>query len=61
MPFGSPEDVRTDVRRCRALAQAQGGGWLMNFSSSLGPEVPTENIRTFFEEAVGPQAPVTEH
>jgi uroporphyrinogen decarboxylase len=52
MPFGTPDDVRADVRRCRDLAQAQGGGWLLNFSSSLGPEVPPENIRTFFEEGI---------
>lgn len=27
------------------------GGWLLNFSSSLGPEVPEDNIRTYFEAA----------
>ncbi len=54
MPFGTPDDVRTDVRRCRELARAQGGGWLMNFSSSLGPEVPTANIEAFFDEATNP-------
>ncbi len=53
MPFGTPEDVRAEVRRCQALAAAKGGGWLLNFSSSLGPEVPVENIQTFFEEAAG--------
>ncbi len=52
MPFGTPDDVRADVRRCKALAAAKGGGWLMNFSSSLGPECPIENIRAFFDEAV---------
>lgn len=52
MPFGTADDVRADVRRCRELACAQGGGWLMNFSSSLGPEVLAENIWTFFEEAL---------
>jgi hypothetical protein len=51
MPFGSPDEVRADVRRCRKLAQAKGGGWWLNFSSSLGPEVPVENIEAFFEEA----------
>ncbi len=51
MPFGTPDDVRADVRRCRSLAEAKGGGWLLNFSSSLGPEVPVENIEAFFEEA----------
>lgn len=51
MPFGSVDDVRNDVVRCRALAQGQGGGWLMNFSSSIGPEVPVENLQAFFDEA----------
>jgi hypothetical protein len=51
MPFGTPDDVRADVRRCQALAAQKGGGWLMNFSSSLGPECPLENIQAFFEEA----------
>lgn len=53
MPFGTPDDVRADVRRCQALAAQKGGGWLLNFSSSLGPECPIENIQTFFEEATG--------
>lgn len=53
MPFGTPEDVRADVERCRALAQARGGGWLLNFSSSLGHEVPDANIRAFFDSASG--------
>ena len=51
MPFGTPEDVRADVRRCQTLAAAKGGGWMLNFSSSLGPEVPEENIHTFFAES----------
>ena len=57
MPFGTSEDVRADVRRCQTLAAAKGGGWLLNFSSSLGPEVPAENIQAFFGAATpGPAA-----
>jgi hypothetical protein len=51
MPFGKPDDVRADLRRCQELARKRGGGWLLNFSSSLGPEVPEDNIRTYFEAA----------
>jgi uroporphyrinogen decarboxylase len=51
MPFGNPDDVRADVRRCQELARKRGGGWLLNFSSSLGPEVPEENIKAYFEAA----------
>ena len=53
MPFSAPEDVRADVRRCQTLAAAKGGGWLLNFSSSLGPECPMANIQAFFEAATG--------
>lgn len=68
MPFGTTADVRADVCRCQALAAAKGGGWLLNFSSSLGPEVPAENIRAFFDAAVldsppdeaGPGTPSTD-
>jgi len=57
MPFGTPADVRADVRRCQTLAATKGGGWLLNFSSSLGPEVPAENIQAFFGAATpGPAA-----
>lgn len=51
MPFGTPEEVRAEVDRCRRLAERDGGGWLLNFSSSLGPEVPRKNIRAFFDAA----------
>ncbi|MEK6793957.1 MAG: uroporphyrinogen decarboxylase family protein [Spirochaetota bacterium] len=51
LPFGSPDDVRADVMRCRKLAEERGGGWLINSSSSIGPEVPIDNVRTLFRTA----------
>lgn len=54
MPFGSQDDVRTDVLRCQHLAKKRGGGWLLNFSSSIGPEVPVENIKAFYETSLEP-------
>jgi hypothetical protein len=51
MPFGTEADVRQEVNRWRAFACARGGGVLLNFSSSLGPEVPMSNIQTFFDAA----------
>jgi uroporphyrinogen decarboxylase len=51
MPFGTPAEVREDVERCRKLAEADGGGWVLNFSSSLGPEVPEANIEAFYKAA----------
>lgn len=56
MPFGTPEEVWADVSRCQALAASGGGGWLLNFSSSLGPEVPVDNIYAFFAEATRTEA-----
>ena len=49
LPFGSPEDVRIEVERCIKIAKSRGGGLLLNSSSSVGPEVPIENLRAMFE------------
>lgn len=49
MPFGTPKDVAAEVRRCTKLAGEKGGGWVLNFSSSLGPEVPEGNIWAFYQ------------
>lgn len=49
MPFGTAADVRAEVDRWRKFAVSRGGGVLLNFSSSLGPEVPPENIQAFYE------------
>jgi hypothetical protein len=54
MPFGTPSDVRDEVTRWREFAVGRGGGVLLNFSSSLGPEVPESNIVAFYEEANKP-------
>lgn len=53
MPFGSVNDVRAEVKRWQDFAAARGGGVLLNFSSSLGPEVPARNIAAFYEAAGG--------
>ena len=49
LPFGSPDEVRREVARCAALANRRGGGFLLNASSSVGPEVPKENLYALFE------------
>jgi len=48
LPFGAPDDVRREVARCVALARRRGGGLLLNASSSVGPEVPKENLYALF-------------
>jgi len=43
LPHGTVEDVRADVRRCLEIG-ARHGRLFLAPSSSVGPEVPTENI-----------------
>ena len=51
LPHGSPDDVRADVRRCLDIG-AQRGRLFLAPSSSVGPEVPTENIAEFFHHGI---------
>ncbi len=53
LPFGTPDDVRADVRRCVEIAERTGMRLFLAPSSSVGPEVPVENIAAFFEYASG--------
>jgi len=48
MPFGTPEDVREEVKE-RIETVGKGGGLLLAPSHILEPEVPWENIVAFFE------------
>ncbi len=48
LPHGSVEDVRKDVKRCIDIGARRGGRLFLAPSSSVGPEVPTENIVEFF-------------
>ena len=50
MPFGTPKDVRAEVR-ARLRDVGQGGGLILAPAHVLGPEVPWENIQAFFEAA----------
>lgn len=50
MPFGSPEDVRAEVRT-RIRDVGRGGGFILAPAHVLGPETPWENIVAFFEAA----------
>ncbi len=49
-PFGSPEDVRAEVRE-RIRACAPGGGFLLAPTHNLQLDVPLENIRAFYDAA----------
>ncbi len=48
MPFGTPQQVKEEVR-CRMETVGQGGGLLMGPTHSLQPDVPWANIVAFFE------------
>lgn len=50
MPFGTPDDVRAEVR-ARIRDVGHGGGLILAPAHVLGPEVPWENIVAFFETA----------
>lgn len=48
MSFGTPEDVRQEVRRCIELL-GRGGGYLIGPNHVVEPEVPWENLLAFFD------------
>jgi len=48
LPYGTPDDVRADVRRCWRIAPDRG--YFLGATSSICPEVPTENIIAMWDE-----------
>jgi uroporphyrinogen decarboxylase len=50
MPFGTPDEVRAEVRT-RIREVGCGGGLILAPAHVLGPETPWENIVAFFEAA----------
>lgn len=48
LPHGGPEEVRREVERCVETVGPQGG-LLLAPSSSIGPEVPPENVHAYFD------------
>jgi len=50
LPFGTPEEVRADVRR-RILDMARGGGYVLNSVHNVQGDVSPENIIAMFDEA----------
>lgn len=51
LPWGSPDDVRAEVRR-RIGDLAAGGGYVLCAVHNLQPEVPPENIAAMYEAAL---------
>lgn len=48
LPFGTPQDVRTEVR-ARLEILGKDGGYVFNSVHNLQPRTPVENIRAMFE------------
>lgn len=49
MPFGSPEDVRRETRRCLEILGAGGQGYICCSCHNLQPGTPVENILAMIE------------
>jgi hypothetical protein len=51
LPFGTVEDVRADVDRCLRIGK-DNGRLFLSPSSSVGPEVPTDNILELYRHGI---------
>jgi uroporphyrinogen decarboxylase len=50
LPFGTPDDVRTEVRH-RIQDLAPGGGYILASVHCIQPDVPVENVVAMLDEA----------
>ena len=50
LPFGTPEEVRREVRE-RIDVVGRGGGYILAGDHSIEPDVPVENILAMYDEA----------
>ena len=50
LPFGTPDEVKREVRRVRAL-MAAGGGYILAPSQEIQDDVPPENVVALLEAA----------
>ena len=51
LPFGTPEEIREEVRRLKA-EMGRGGGYVLTSCKPIMSEVPTENAVAFIEEVI---------
>jgi uroporphyrinogen decarboxylase len=52
LPYGTPQEVRDDVRR-NIEALAPGGGYVFNTVHNIQADVPAENLRAMYEALLG--------
>ncbi len=50
LPYGSPEEVRKEVRRIVRIL-GKGGGYVLSAVHNIQPDVPPENVVAMFDEA----------
>jgi len=50
LPYGSPEDVRREVRRITKIL-GENGGYVLSAVHNIQADVPPENIVAMFDEA----------
>ncbi len=51
LPFGALEDVKKDVERCLNIFKDRFG-FILSATSSIGPEVPIENIFAMYQHGI---------
>jgi uroporphyrinogen decarboxylase len=51
LPFGTPEDVRGEVRMLKSLLASDGTGYILGPCHNLQPVTPIENIIAMYEAA----------
>ncbi|MEM2904125.1 MAG: uroporphyrinogen decarboxylase family protein [Candidatus Bathyarchaeia archaeon] len=51
LPFGTPEEVRAEVRRCIDTLASDRTGYILAPCHNLQPITPTENILAMYDEA----------
>ena len=52
LPFGTPDEVRAEIRR-RAELLGRGGGYILQSSHTILDDVPMANIVAYIEEVRG--------
>jgi uroporphyrinogen decarboxylase len=51
LPFGTPEEIREEVRNLKTY-MGQGGGYILSSTKPIMSEVPVENAVALLEETI---------
>jgi len=51
LPFGTPEEVRAEVRHCIDVLSGDGTGYILAPCHNIQPNTPVENIIAMYDEA----------